>query len=83
MKEYTVPSVLSDPTVGEQEPHGVYSPTVGSERKTVRFIFLETIYQLTANGINIPSNESKLVRLRLRPGCPESRTTERLKELNK
>ena len=37
--KYTVPLVVRNPTVGEQEPHGIYSPTVGSERKTAAFIF--------------------------------------------
>ena len=45
-KEYTVPLVVRNPTVGEQEPHGIYSPTVGSERKTVRlFLKLTTGFQ--------------------------------------
>lgn len=37
---------------------------------------------LTANGINISGDEDKRVRLRVRPGYPESRTNERLKDFS-
>lgn len=43
--KYSVPLVVRNPTVGEQAPHGIYSPTVGAERKTAAFFKLNIGFQ--------------------------------------